>query len=79
MPKLEIPHCLLSSVPLHPDTLELEVVLNKYLAFLMGNLPSFINESFPPKSKFRLEGIPDLTGKIVIVTGEFGNDVPPVC
>ncbi len=30
---------------------------------------SLIDQSFTPKSKFNVEDIPDLTGKIVIVTG----------
>ena len=30
---------------------------------------SFINESFPPKTKFNVEDIPDLTGRVMIVTG----------
>ncbi|RDB24292.1 hypothetical protein Hypma_008796 [Hypsizygus marmoreus] len=35
----------------------------------MGNIGSYFAESFPPKSKFNVEDIPDLTGKVVIVTG----------
>ncbi|TDL27094.1 NAD-binding protein [Rickenella mellea] len=39
----------------------------------MGNamwaMRLLIDQSFPPKSKFNVEDIPDLTGKIVIVTG----------
>ena len=27
------------------------------------------NEGLPPKSKFNVENIPDLTGKVIIVTG----------
>ena len=30
---------------------------------------SFLSQSFPPKSKFNVENIPDLTGKVIIVTG----------
>ncbi|KAJ7025335.1 hypothetical protein C8F04DRAFT_1269226 [Mycena alexandri] len=32
-------------------------------------LLSAINQSFPPKSKFSVDDIPDLTGKVIIVTG----------
>jgi hypothetical protein len=35
----------------------------------MGIVLSIINESFPPRSKFNVEDIPDLSGKVIIVTG----------
>jgi len=35
----------------------------------MGILFSLVNESFPPKTKFNVDDIPDLTGKVMIVTG----------
>ena len=35
----------------------------------MGVLFSLINEAFPPKTKFNVDDIPDLTGKVIIVTG----------
>jgi hypothetical protein len=35
----------------------------------MGLVPSLLSQTFPPKSKFNVEDIPDLTGKVVIVTG----------
>lgn len=35
----------------------------------MGQLGSFLKQSFPPKSNFTVEDIPDLTGKVIIVTG----------
>ncbi|KAK7442478.1 short-chain alcohol dehydrogenase [Stygiomarasmius scandens] len=35
----------------------------------MGNLISYLAEAFPPKPKFTLEDIPDLTGKVILVTG----------
>ncbi|KAF5338971.1 hypothetical protein D9611_008806 [Ephemerocybe angulata] len=35
----------------------------------MGVAQSFVQEAFPPKSTFSVDDIPDLTGKVVIVTG----------
>ena len=35
----------------------------------MGIFFSLIDQGFPPKSKFSVEDIPDLTGKVIIVTG----------
>jgi len=35
----------------------------------MGLIVSIFNEGFPPKSKFTVDDIPDLTGKVIIVTG----------
>lgn len=35
----------------------------------MGVLFSLITETFPPKSKFNVQDIPDLSGKVIIVTG----------
>lgn len=35
----------------------------------MGNIASIFSQSFPPKSKFNVEDIPDLSGKVAIVTG----------
>jgi hypothetical protein len=35
----------------------------------MGNVTSLIGQTFPPKSKFNAEDIPDLTGKVIVVTG----------
>ena len=35
----------------------------------MGNFASFLAQTYPPRSKFNLEDIPDLTGKVIIVTG----------
>jgi hypothetical protein len=35
----------------------------------MGIIASFIGQVIPPQSKFNLEDIPDLTGKVIIVTG----------
>jgi len=39
----------------------------------MGNIGSYLAQSFPPKSKFNVADIPDLTGKIIIVTGGNGG------
>jgi retinol dehydrogenase 12 len=35
----------------------------------MGALLSVINETFPPKPKYSVDDIPDLSGKVVIITG----------
>ncbi|PPQ73153.1 hypothetical protein CVT26_014819 [Gymnopilus dilepis] len=35
----------------------------------MGIVSSLISQSFPPKSKFTVDDIPDLSGKVIIVTG----------
>ncbi|KAK1232740.1 short-chain alcohol dehydrogenase [Marasmius sp. AFHP31] len=35
----------------------------------MGVLLDYLAQSFPPKSKFNVEDIPDLTGKVIVVTG----------
>ncbi|KJA17447.1 hypothetical protein HYPSUDRAFT_206169 [Hypholoma sublateritium FD-334 SS-4] len=35
----------------------------------MGVVASLINEGYPPESKFTPDNIPDLTGKVIIVTG----------
>ena len=35
----------------------------------MGNILTFMNQSFPSKTKWTVENIPDLTGKVIIVTG----------
>ncbi|KDQ11158.1 hypothetical protein BOTBODRAFT_35698 [Botryobasidium botryosum FD-172 SS1] len=35
----------------------------------MGSLFSFINQTYPPKSHWTANDMPDLTGKVVIVTG----------
>jgi retinol dehydrogenase-12 len=32
-------------------------------------MSSTFSQMFPPKSKFNVEDIPDLTGKVIIVTG----------
>ncbi|KAG7451651.1 NAD(P)-binding protein [Guyanagaster necrorhizus] len=35
----------------------------------MGNMWSLISQMFPPKPKWSVDDIPDLTGKVIIVTG----------
>jgi len=35
----------------------------------MGAINSIISQTFPPRSKFNPDDIPDLTGKVIIVTG----------
>ena len=42
----------------------LRVVMNN-----LCNLVRFVVEGFPPKSKFSVEDVPDLTGRVAIVTG----------
>jgi len=44
----------------------------------MGIVLSIINESFPPKSKFNVEDIPDLSGKVIIVTGANAGQYAPL-
>ncbi|KAL1946145.1 hypothetical protein VTO73DRAFT_15272 [Trametes versicolor] len=36
-------------------------------------LSAIINQGFPPKSKFSVDDIPDLTGRVVLVTGGYGG------
>ncbi|KAI6032762.1 hypothetical protein F5J12DRAFT_796251 [Pisolithus orientalis] len=35
----------------------------------MGQIPSILSELAPPKPKFTAENVPDMTGKVVLVTG----------
>lgn len=39
----------------------------------MGVLGSFIRQSWPPKSHYNVDDIPDLSGKVYIVTGSSGG------
>ncbi|KAJ7151440.1 NAD(P)-binding protein [Mycena crocata] len=39
----------------------------------MGNISSYLAQSFPPKPKFTVDDIPDLTGRVIIVTGGNGG------
>jgi hypothetical protein len=36
----------------------------------MGNI---VSQTFPPKSEFAVTDIPDLTGKIIVVTGMYAQ------
>ena len=40
-----------------------------YVIETMGVIYSFIAQAFPPQSEFSVDDIPDLTGKVIIVTG----------
>lgn len=40
-----------------------------YGTFIMGIVSSWLSESFPPKSNFSVDDIPDLSGQVFIVTG----------
>lgn len=35
----------------------------------MGGIISALGEAFPPASKFNVDSIPDLSGKVMLVTG----------
>jgi retinol dehydrogenase-12 len=39
----------------------------------MGGLLSVAQQSFPPRPTWGVDDIPDLTGKVAIVTGRFIN------
>ena len=43
----------------------------------MGALISYFAEAFPPKSRFSVNDIPDLTGKVMVVTGELSCYLEP--
>jgi retinol dehydrogenase-12 len=45
-------------------------------------LSSMLSESFPPKPKYAVTDIPDLSGKVMIVTGAntgLGKETAKVC
>ena len=42
------------------------------------NYALVVGQSFPPKSKFSVDQIPDLTGRVVIVTGKMACHEQPV-
>ena len=39
------------------------------LVTVTGQIPSAFAQSFPPKSRFTVDDIPDLSGKVILVTG----------
>lgn len=39
----------------------------------MGNLPSLISQTFPPKPRWGVDDIPDLAGRVMIVTGGYAG------
>ncbi|KAI5116380.1 hypothetical protein M0805_003534 [Coniferiporia weirii] len=39
----------------------------------LGILGTFIDQSYPPKPKFGIDDIPDLTGRVIIVTGGYAG------
>ncbi|KAJ7492503.1 hypothetical protein FB451DRAFT_1218548 [Mycena latifolia] len=50
------------------------ILCNCLFSSLMGNIGSYISQSFPPKSKFAVDSdIPDFTGHIILVTGGNGG------
>lgn len=42
----------------------------------MGTL-AYLKELFPPEAKFSVNDIPDLTGKVIIVTGANSGELQP--
>jgi len=39
------------------------------MGVLVSQLGTQISQLFPPKSKFAVEDVPDLSGKVIVVTG----------
>ena len=40
----------------------------------MGATLSILEQSFPPKPTWGVSDIPDLTGKVILVTGAYSNE-----
>lgn len=45
------------------------IFVASHMGSLISALVAFIQEAFPPKTKFQVNDIPDLSGKVAIVTG----------
>jgi len=41
----------------------------------MAKIWEYFEQAFPPKSKFRIEDIPDLSNKVIVVTGMSGHQI----
>ena len=44
-----------------------------FLFAIMAKIREYFDQAFPPKSKFRIEDIPDLSNKVIVVTGMSGH------
>ncbi|GAB1517999.1 short-chain alcohol dehydrogenase [Rhizoctonia solani] len=57
----------------HRDLLQpASAIIFNYFLYAMG---SNLSQTFPPKPLFSVEQIPDLTGQVIIVTGQVSHDV----
>ena len=41
----------------------------------MAKIREYFAQAFPPKPKFRIEDIPDLSDKVIVVTGMSGHQI----
>src|SRR6266404_306025 len=53
--------------------LSLNLLHPPYRTTLMGSAVSWVQDAFPPKAEWGIDDIPDLTGKVIIVTGTFSR------